>query len=143
MISNHISLPIIYRVLIGLWIHPLGARTRPDQFVQQFRVQTSACVCARECVCARVCASDRQSQWFLFFFKGSVCATAKMNICVGNIFSILSLGWMYFLQSANAQACLNWCASEPAQWETKCKWRKTCGGCSECISGGMISVLQK
>ena len=48
-------------------------------------------------------------------------ATEKMNICVGNIFSILSLGWMYFPivyfpQSANAQG----------------------GGCDECISG-MIS----
>ena len=63
-----------------------------------------------------------------------------MNIFVRKIISLIALAWMIsFLQSANAQKCQNWCASNAQQWETKCKWRKTCGGCAEC-SSGMITV---
>ena len=61
-----------------------------------------------------------------------------------NIFSILSLAWMMsFLQSATAQACQNWCASNAAQWGTKCKWRKACGACPACTSARNSMYITK
>ena len=67
--------------------------------------------------------------------------TEDMDMFIGNFFSILSLAWkMSFFQSAYAQGCQNWCASNAQQWEVKCKWQKTCGGCAKCTSG-MTTVL--
>ena len=75
---------------------------------------------------------------FVFFFKASMAG--NMKIFVVNIFSMLLLGWdISLLQFANAQVCQNWCASNDQEWQTKCNWANSCGGCAECTSGIMAA----
>ena len=71
-------------------------------------------------------------------------ASIAANMSVGNFFSIFVLVWTVLIpRSAKAQECQTWCVSNPQEWEEKCTWLTTCGGCPKCTTSGMLTGSKK